>query len=248
MSTAIEPGLPAFGPVGDGITAARAGWTFGGRTPEHFAQHVARSVPYYHDGHDVVERLSDFFVKPDSAAYEIGTSVGTLVRRLAQRHSGTRWVGLDVEPAMIAKARAEHDAAGGPPGVEYALGDACDFAFTPCDFVVAYYTVQFVPPRRRQVLIDNVFRSLNWGGAFLLFEKVRAPDARFQDIASSLYEDYKTENGYSPQEIVEKARSLRGVLEPFSTQGNLDMLARAGFVDTMTVFKYVCFEGILAIK
>jgi tRNA (cmo5U34)-methyltransferase len=38
------------------------------------------------------------------------------------------------------------------------------------------------------------------------------------------------------------------VLEPFSTQGNLDLLSRAGFKDVMTLIKYVCFEGFLAIK
>jgi tRNA (cmo5U34)-methyltransferase len=77
---------------------------------------------------------------------------------------------------------------------------------------------------------------------------VRAPDARFQDITTALYMDYKLERGYSPEEISAKNRSLKGVLEPFSTQGNLDLLARAGFVDTMTVMKYICFEGFLAIK
>ena len=51
-----------------------------------------------------------------------------------------------------------------------------------------------------------------------------------------------------PEEIVAKARSLKGVMEPFSTQGNVEMLKRAGFVDYMTVMKYVCFEGFLAIK
>ncbi len=45
-----------------------------------------------------------------------------------------------------------------------------------------------------------------------------------------------------------KARSLKGVLEPFSSQGNLDLMRRAGFVDIMTVYKYICFEGFLAIK
>ena len=45
-----------------------------------------------------------------------------------------------------------------------------------------------------------------------------------------------------------KSRSLKGVMEPFSTQGNLDMLKRAGFQDVMTIQKYVCFEGFLAIK
>ena len=82
----------------------------------------------------------------------------------------------------------------------------------------------------------------------MLFEKVRAPDARFQDIMSALYIDYKLENGYSPEEVLGKASSLKGVLEPFSTKGNLDMLHRAGFVDVMTIYKHLCFEGFLAIK
>ena len=37
-------------------------------------------------------------------------------------------------------------------------------------------------------------------------------------------------------------------MEPFSTKGNYDLLKRAGFKDIITVFKYLCFEGILAIK
>jgi len=71
--------------------------------------------------------------------------------------------------------------------------------------------------------------GINWGGAFVMFEKVRGPDARFQDILVSLYNDFKQRNG-------------------FSTEGNLGLLRRAGFTDTTTVFKYLCFEGFLAIK
>ena len=59
---------------------------------------------------------------------------------------------------------------------------------------------------------------------------------------------YKLDAGYDAEEIVAKARSLKGVLEPFSSQANIDMARRAGFQDVVTVFKYVCFEGFLAIK
>jgi tRNA (cmo5U34)-methyltransferase len=97
-------------------------------------------------------------------------------------------------------------------------------------------------------VFDRVYRSLEWGGAFFLFEKVRGPDARFQDILSSVYTEFKLEQGYDASEIVGKSRSLKGVLEPFSTAGNLGLLERAGFVDIMTIFKYACFEGFLAIK
>jgi len=77
---------------------------------------------------------------------------------------------------------------------------------------------------------------------------VRANDARFQDITTSLYNEFKIEQGYTAEEIFTKSRSLKGVLEPFSTQGNIDMLKRAGFVDILGIFKYLSFEGFLAIK
>jgi tRNA (cmo5U34)-methyltransferase len=82
----------------------------------------------------------------------------------------------------------------------------------------------------------------------VFFEKVRGPDARFQDIMKVLYHDFKKRNGFTPEEILNKEESLRGVLDPFSTEGNVGLLKRAGFVDFMTVMKYVCFEGVLAIK
>lgn len=233
--------------TGDGIQARRGGWTFGGETPQHFDRHIARSVPNYEAGHRLIEQVSDFFVRKDSVGYEIGSSTGALLRRLARRHPhGTRWIGIDVECSMIEYARRAQSQPSA--NVEYVLSDACDVDYEASDFIVSYYMVQFVPPRRRQDLLDLIYSSLNWGGAFLLFEKVRAPDARFQDMMSALYFDHKLENGYSPDEVLGKARSLQSVLEPFSTRGNLDLLQRAGFVDVMTIYKYICFEGFLAIK
>jgi tRNA (cmo5U34)-methyltransferase len=121
-------------------------------------------------------------------------------------------------------------------------------ALEKADLIVAYYTVQFVHPKLRQALIDKVYEALNWGGAFIMYEKVRANDARFQDICTGLYTEYKLDQGYTAKEIVSKSKSLKGVLEPFSTEGNLDMLKRAGFLDILSVQKYVNFEGFLAIK
>ena len=178
--------------------------------------------------------------------YEIGTSTGRLIRALAEHHEGkASWIGLDVERAMIDFASSRC-----PKGshVRFELADACRYDYQPCDLIVAYYTVQFVQPRARQRLLSTLFEALNWGGALMIFEKVRAPDARFQDICTSLYGDFKRKNNFSPAEIMAKSDSLRGVLEPFSLNANIEMLRRAGFSDVMTVFKQVCFEGFLAIK
>ena len=82
----------------------------------------------------------------------------------------------------------------------------------------------------------------------MIFEKVRAPDARFQDYSVQIYNEYKLKVGYDESNIINKSRSLKRVLEPFSSEANYQMLQRAGFEDIMTVQKYVCFEGFLAIK
>jgi tRNA (cmo5U34)-methyltransferase len=137
---------------------------------------------------------------------------------------------------------------GGDPRARFVHEDVAASAFEPSSLVVSYYTLQFVHPRARQDVIRRIYDALEWGGAFLLFEKVRAPDARFQDIASQTYQEFKLQREFSEAEILNKQRSLKGILEPFSTQGNLDLLRRAGFVDVMTVMKWVCFEGFLAIK
>ena len=116
------------------------------------------------------------------------------------------------------------------------------------DFIVSYYVIQFVPPRDRQLLIDKIYERLNWGGAFVWFEKVRGPDARFQDIMTNMYHNYKLENGFSWDEIMNKANSLKGAMEPFSSQGNRELLERAGFKDIMPIYRNLCFEGVVCIK
>ncbi len=231
---------------GDGIDAQNANWKFDEQVAEHFEEHISKSVPLYKEGHHLVTKLSDFFVKDDSICYELGSSTGTLTYKLAKHHNfrNAKFFGIELEEAMVKKAKELHKS----ENLIFVNDDLTLYEFEQSDFIVAYYTVQFIHPKLRQELINKIYKKLNWGGAFIMYEKVRANDARFQDIITTLYMEYKLENGYAPKEIIAKTKSLKGVLEPFSTQGNLDMLKRAGFTDILTVQKYMNFEGFLAIK
>ncbi len=234
--------------VGDQLHTQNANWNFKGPVADHFEAHVSRSVPFYAVAHDLVAQLSDYFIKADSRVYDLGCSTGTLLALLAHRHAvkpDIRLIGLDAEPDMIARAATKAQA---DDRLEFQVADLVHTPLDPTDLITALYTLQFIPPASRQRVMDGIYASLNWGGALIHFEKVRGPDARFQDILTGLYTEFKLEAGYTASEIMEKSRSLKGVLEPFSTQGNLDLLHRAGFRDVMTVFKYGCFEGFLAIK
>ena len=233
--------------TGDDIIAANAGWTFEGDVAKRFDTHVSRSVPLYKEGHELVCKLSDFFLTDGSICYELGCSTAALTNKMAEHNASKKvtFYGIDRVPEMIAEAKQRCES---KPNIRLLTQDLMDVEFEKSDLIVAYYTMQFIRPRNRQMLFDRVYEALNWGGAFILFDKVRAQDARFQDIATTLYADFKLDQGYNAEEIVTKTRSLKGVLEPFSTQGNIDLLKRAGFADILSVMKYLCFEGFLAIR
>jgi tRNA (cmo5U34)-methyltransferase len=231
---------------GDKIDAKNANWKFNGSMVEHFEEHVSKSVPLYKEGHELIAKLSDYFVKDDSVCYELGSSAGTLTHKLAKHHEfrDAKFIGLEIEQDMVKKANELYKS----PNLSFICDDMNTVNLEKSDLIVSYYTIQFIHPKLRQQLIDKIYESLNWGGAFILYEKVRANDARFQDIISNLYMEYKLDQGYQPKEIIAKAKSLKGVLEPFSTEGNIDMLKRAGFVDILSIQKYMNFEGFLVIK
>lgn len=246
-AAAQRKGHEAQAKVGEGIAADQARWSFDG-VSDAFSDHIKRSVPLYEEGHELTCRLSDFFVGPGSVLYDIGTSTGTLARKLADWNSGkpnVRVIGLDPVASMVEHAARAH---GSRNDLVFLCADALTFDFEKASMFTSYYTVQFVHPHVRQMLIDRFYERLHWGGALVMFEKVRGPDARFQDYMSQIYADFKLKNGYDEKEIMGKTRSLKGILEPFSTNGNLELLQRAGFKDIMTIQKWVCFEGFLAIK
>jgi tRNA (cmo5U34)-methyltransferase len=243
---AAKPREIAAGMVGDSIEALNASWSFGGNTPRVFEGHVAKSVPLYAHGHDLVVGLSDFFLSRNSLCYEIGSSTGLLISKVVRhnRSKNIRAVGIDVEPSMTEFSNSKYS----DSQVSFVNGDIVELELEKADMIIAYYTMQFIKPKHRLEVLSKIYSSLNWSGALVLFEKVRAPDARFQDIMTSVYTDYKLNAGYNPEEVLSKSRSLKGVLEPFSTNGNLDLLQKAGFQDVMSIMKWVCFEGFLAIK
>ncbi len=233
--------------TGDSIIAKNANWTFGGDVSKKFDEHVSKSVPLYHEGHDLITKVSDFFLSDGSTCYDLGCSTGKLACMLKEHNKlkNVKYIIIDCEKGMVEES---HKRCANLGNITVMQSDLLDIEFEKTDLVISYYTIQFIKSKNRQVLFNRIFEALNWGGGFLLFEKVRGPDARFQDMMTAIYTDYKLDRGYTSDEILAKARSLKGVLEPFSTQGNMDLLKRAGFIDIMTIMKYVCFEGFLAIK
>lgn len=77
--------------AGDNINTNNANWSFSGNVPKNFDNHVGKSVPMYNEGHDLVCRLSDFFLNDDAVCYEIGSSTGELTKKLAHHNSKKKY-------------------------------------------------------------------------------------------------------------------------------------------------------------
>lgn len=234
---------------GDNIKTKNAAWSFDGETFKNFDQHINKSVPLYQDTHELYKNLSDFFLQENSRIIDIGSSTGTFLINLFKKHKNTkkklRFEGYDTIKKMINysnKKKPKNNK------IKFINKDINKINLKNSCIISSFYTIQFISPKNRQTLINKIYKNLNWGGAFFMVEKIRGPDARFQDIISQVYLEYKLSKGYKSNEILNKSRALKGVLEPFSSNANLQMLKRSGFKDVFTVFKYCCFEGWVAIK
>ncbi len=232
--------------IGGDPAMGNSTWSFNDVKPSEFEEHISRSVPLYQEGHDLIARTSDFFLPDNAVVYDIGTTTGSVVRKILARHPDKNFsiTGLDVIPAMVDYAAEETK----DTRATFQCANGLDFEYKKSNLFISYYTLQFIHPSVRIDLLRKIYDSLHWGGALLLFEKVRAPDARFQDYMGQIYTEFKLDNAFTAEQIINKEKSLKGVLEPFSENGNMILLKEAGFVDIMTIYKWVNFQGWLAIK
>ena len=106
----------------------------------------------------------------------------------------------------------------------------------------------FLKKRNREEMIKNIYRSLNSQGAFILVEKINSNNILGQSIFTEIYYDFKIENRLSHSHIINKAKSLRGVMRPLSEKENIDVLKKVGFKKIEVFFKWFNFSGIIAIK
>jgi tRNA (cmo5U34)-methyltransferase len=234
--------------IGDNIFKDNSRWSFGGNVFKNFEKHINKSVPLYSTTHNLYLNLSDFFLQSESHIIDIGCSTGNFINQLYERHKNNekniKYLGIDNTKEMINFCKKKYK----KKNLNFLFSNIENYNFPKSSIISSFYTIQFISQKNRQKLINKIFNALNWGGAFFMVEKVRGPDARFQDILNQVYIEFKLSQGFTESQIINKSKSLKGILEPFSSKGNLDLLKRAGFQDIITVFKYACFEGLLAIK
>ncbi len=233
--------------VGDNISMVTSGWTFND-IDKKFDRHIIKSVPFYLELHKIALKLSEFFISDKTKILDIGCSTGTLLIDLSKKYPkknyNLEFLGIDPVQSMIKNAKIKNK----DKRIKFSKKSVFDIKSSGFNFITAILTIQFIHPSKRQKAYNIIYKSLNVGGGFFIFEKTRAEYAKNEEINVGVYNDFKRENGFSEKEINQKALSLRGKMECNSPYENTLLLKNAGFKKIFKIFKWFGFEGVLCIK
>lgn len=226
-----------------------------------FDDMASRSIPYY----NLSMKLSvDFALnalllglkkrREETTVYDLGCSTGSFLIELAGRLENfvdcnriyIRLVGVDSSPAMIERAKLKTKTYG--KKIEFICEDFLQTCFYDTGVVTANYTLQFIRPLQRDIIVQKIFNGLEEGGIFIMSEKTTSSDKVLDKQMIDRYHLYKKDQGYTQSEIASKREALENVLVPYSLEENCTMLKNAGFESIEVLFKWVNFATIIARK
>lgn len=225
-------------------------FTFDEQVARVFPDMISRSVPGYASILSMIEQLAARYVQPCTNIYDLGCSLGAATRLLrGQAPADCRLVAVDSSAAMLDQLQRELPTwPGGGCPVELVQADIREIRMHNASMVVLNFTLQFVPPSDRMVVLKNVYDALRPGGALLLSEKVCFDDPRVDGLLIDLHHDFKRAHGYSELEIAQKRTAIEDRLIPESLEVHALRLRELGFSVVTVWFQCFNFTSLLAVK
>ncbi|MGF1729658.1 carboxy-S-adenosyl-L-methionine synthase CmoA [Photobacterium kasasachensis] len=225
-------------------------FTFDERVAEVFPDMIQRSVPGYSNIISAIGMLAERFAKPHSKIYDLGCSLGaaTLSMRRHINQEGCEIIAVDNSAAMVERCRLHIDAYRSDTPVQVIEADIRDIDISDASVVVLNFTLQFLVPEDRQVLLEKIFAGLRPGGILILSEKYIFDDERSHELLIDLHHDFKRANGYSELEISQKRSAIENVMRPDSIDTHKQRFADIGFSSSEVWFQCFNFGSMFAIK
>lgn len=223
-------------------------FSFGSMAPQ-FDDHISQSIRGYQNLRTDCVGLSQYFVQQNSKVLDIGCSSGEFLRSVRdynqKRFSSTEYVGLDIEDSF-----QDQWSTRAASNISFRKSDIRTYAgFENLSVVFSLFTLQFIPEGDRLPLVKRIYDGMNDGGALILSEKVHAKNAKIQEMLTFLYYDFKR-NSFSPDEILNKEKSIRDQMHLWSEYKIFEMLRAAGFASNnlQLFWRNHLFIGVLAWK
>ena len=217
-------------------------WEFNEEVARCFDKHVRQSVFMYEEFHNSIINMSKFFIEDNTNILDVGTSTGELLMKLPYNPT-CRYIGIDTEKGMINKAQEKLE-----DKYELQVGNILNYNIVNCSLITMVLVLQFIKNKDKESALQNIYNSLNEGGAFIFVDKIKTPVLDIHDMYNDLYYDFKRENGLTDTEIIDKNVSLRGVQKCLTVEENIQLMKNVGFKNLDIFLKYNNFVGIIALK
>jgi tRNA (cmo5U34)-methyltransferase len=213
-----------------------------------FPDMIKRSVPGYPAILNMIELLAARYAQPGSNLVDLGCSLGASTVALARGAGdiGCQVIGVDNAPAMLERAAVM--TADTCPGIAWRRADVRDADLGDTSIVVLNFTLQFLPPGDRILLLRRIRAGLRPGGILILSEKIAGDDARADELLTQMHHAFKRANGYSELEISRKRNALENVLVPETLATHRERLQQAGFARTDLWFQCFNFVSLVATR
>lgn len=228
-------------------------FVFDERVANVFDDMLNRSVPFYQEQQNLISDIAKRFWIPGTPVVDLGCSLGTTLLNIAgELTQAEQFVGYDNSRPMLDKAQSNIDRAKQGDRIDLRLADLNasldDVDLSNASVVTICWTLQFIRPLQRDLLVKKIYDSMAVGGVLITTEKVLTNDSNMNRFFIDFYYDYKRRNGYTDEEINKKRDALENILIPYRVDENFELFRRNGFQIVETFFQWYNFAGFLCVK
>lgn len=221
-----------------------------------FEDMINRSVPGYAT---IVHNLQHFaarFVQANTHCYDLGCSLGasTLAMRKGIDNKDTdskntiQIISVDTSEDMLERAEGYIYKDSSTTPVTFIHDDIRNIVIKNASMVVLNFTLQFLPPKDREKLLNTIFAGMNQGACLVLSEKIYFDDETIQQTMTAVHHQFKREQGYSDLEISQKRDAIENIMKLESSPSHIQRLHNIGFSHATQWYQNTAFCSFLAIK
>ncbi|THB75713.1 MAG: carboxy-S-adenosyl-L-methionine synthase CmoA [Desulfobulbaceae bacterium] len=223
---------------------------FSERVVEVFDDMLDRSIPHYHEVIKGIATLMDIHLEAGDRVCDLGCATGTPLLEFSRllQHKDLQFLGIDNSLPMLEKARLKTELFSHTENISYRQADITSLELPGTGAFILNYTLQFIRPLVRPLLLKRLFDNLRPGGLLFLSEKTVEEQKMLNRSFIEVYHRFKREKGYSDLEIAKKREALENILIPFSAEENQKLLTDAGFDGLSVFFQWFNFCSIVAVK
>ena len=224
---------------------------FSTKVAEVFDDMVERSIPGYHQILNNIDLLVQQFAQTNSSLYDLGCSTGNTLLHIFPhlKHFSLKVKAIDNSQAMLEKCKKKLLTLTNPSmDLSFECQNIENILIKQASIVILNFTLQFIAPQNRHIVLKNIFEGLQTKGILILSEKICFHNTTLQKHITQLHHQFKKQQGYSQLEISQKRSALENVLIPDTYLTLCKRLKKAGFIHFTVHFQQLNFVSLVAFK